>query len=732
MNDVMSSLQDMSIPQRHTAPLQPEEPPSVWSPEAFDQFHGPNAGQPRALTSMGIVTRQEEQYEEVEQEDFNAYQDDGPPEVSTYVHRMENRLRLMQQQQCPDSAYSSFAPDDTGPPPPRKNSPLPPSDHADADDFGVRDATRRALKNRKSAYELGREALNRTFTTKTTSTTAQSTSTQSTNHSLMSGASAGAFSATSAGSLAKRKFGRKASIKGRPMSVMETRSFAGSRLGLAEERPESPFTGVTYHSSHASRPSVTRGDSDQTQASGTGPLGGLYAPKAKKSGFFKKMTDTFKTSAATARSTIASRAESRSGSRPASRAGNALNNGITGIAGGMTAPASSAARDMGLGGTNDWVQVRRDVNRSNSLSKNERQERAERCEMHDIVVINPVDELRECIEGDEGLDGLPVVEPMDFSNCNLALVDKNARFISNLPPMMTPASLAQGYVCRPYRSDVQRLRAIFTWVSERIAWEEDFEGSIDLRRVIQAKRGSSEEIAVLVLEMCSSVGLHAEVIRGYLKSPGEMLDLDMVARPNHFWNAVIVDGEWRIMDCALANPTNPRRSWYSSASSQVAEGWWFLARPTEICYTHVPLLPEQQHICPPIPHEVLMALPLACPPFFKNNLNLSGFDTALLHLENLEMAQVHVTVPEDVECIAEVEAKAYARDADGDFFESGDVVTKRALAQADWVDGVKHITIKALLPGDEGQATLKVYAGKRGLRVRPPILLSPCEPNHRY
>jgi hypothetical protein len=389
----------------------------------------------------------------------------------------------------------------------------------------------------------------------------------------------------------------------------------------------------------------------------------------------------------------------------------------TGIAGGTA--MQSNARDMGLGGSVDWVQVRRDVNRSNSLSKNERVERADRCTLMDIPVLNPVEILYDSAEGDEGLDGLPITEPTDFTGTNLALVDKNTRFINNIPLGSTPAAMAQGYVCRPYRSDVQRLRARFTWVSERICWEEDFEGEMDTKLVLQNKRGCSQEIAILVAEMCAAVGLHAEVVRGYLKTPGEPLDLESVARPNHFWNAVIVEGEWRIMDCSLAGPSNPKRAWYSDVGSQTADVWYFLARPMEICYTHVPLLPEQQHICPPQPHEVLMALPCACPTYFKHRLQVVDFDTSLLNLDNLEMVHIYISVPEDVECVAEVEAKSITQDADGDFFESGDIVKKPALAQAEWIAGQKRYTIKALLPGDEGHGVLKVYAGPRGLMVRP-------------
>jgi transglutaminase/protease-like cytokinesis protein 3 len=443
-------------------------------------------------------------------------------------------------------------------------------------------------------------------------------------------------------------------------------------------------------------------------------LGGLVAPKPKKSGFFKKIIESAKTGAANARSSIAA----GEGSRPSVPSNSMMPPGVSSVAGGFgSSSCRDAASEMGLGGGNagiDWVQVRRDVNRSNSLSRIERVERKERCQMMDHPAISPVDELYENCDGDEGADGNPVAEPTNFQAVNLSLVDKNARFINSLPPMTNPVSLATGFVCRPYRSDVQRLRAIFTWVSEKITWEEDCETDVDSRRVLQTKRGCAEEVAVLVLEMCAAVGIQAEIIRGYLKTPGEVPEVGIMPRPNHWWNAVMVDGEWRFIDCSLAAPSNPRRMLYSSAG-QVAESWWFLARPTEICWTHVPEHHHQQHLCPPIAHEVLLALPCACPPYFKNGLEMVDYDTSLIRIEDLELVHVKFTVPSDIECVAEVESRAFERDMDGDFFESGEVVKKRALAQAEWVGGRKRYTVKALLPGDEGHGVLKIYAGKRGL-----------------
>ena len=725
MDDVMSSLHDMAMRRNDSSPSPEQEqaPLDPWSPEAFEELRvNPNTRRHcRPRSSLGIASSQRET-ESFQNDDGYGIPNykEGPPEVCDYVERMEDRLRSMGAN-SPRPTDELFLPDDpTGPPPapPPKNSPYQPRTQSSLGmSESVSGSTKSSyrLKNRKSAYELGRSMLDRTFTTKSSATNSSSgvqsvatngtTSTQRTGQSLMSGYSAGGFSATSAGSLARRKWG--SISKSRPLGAVDNRQDAllGLNGGVSTTRPQTP----SHYSSNQSRPGSSAGlNYPGSAVDSGGMLGGLTTPKSKKSGFFKKLVESAKTGAASARSSIAAGQVDT----PRSPIKNILPNGVTAIAGG------SAARDKGIAGGKteiDWVQVRRDVNRSNSLSRNERSERIEKCQMMDYPVMAPVESLLEAAEGDEGADGMPIQYPTDFHAVNLQLVDKSARFVNSLPAMTNSASLTQGYVCRPYRSDVQRLRAIFTWVSEKVAWEEDFEGEVDSRRVIQMRRGCSEEIAVLVSEMCSSVGLHAEIVRGYLKSPGEPIECASNPRPNHWWNAVIVDGSWRIMDCSLASPTNPKRGRYSSTGSQVAEHGFFLARPMEICYTHVPSKFGQQHICPPIAPDILLALPCACPPYFRNNIQMIDYDTSLLRIENLELVHIQLTVPADTECVAEVESSSYARDADGDVFESGETTTNRALAQAEWVKGQKRYTVKALLPGDSGHGTLKVYAGKRGL-----------------
>ncbi|EGX52711.1 hypothetical protein AOL_s00007g494 [Orbilia oligospora ATCC 24927] len=720
MDDVMSSLEEMSVVDSG------KKSPIPFSPDDYDNLSGSSATAIRSHTSQGFrgdTRRGFGSFDGIEIS-ANPQRNHG---ISNFVERMEaslidqgsssyysstdetfDQIRQLKQQQNmgrPNSVMMTARPGSS-----QKS-----------------DVNMNANPKRRSVWDFDRQPnLSRQSTLQSNSSSAvfstTSNSTAATSASIMSGMSAGGFSATSAGSFIRHK-------QRAAMGIPENGPHPLSHQ-LAPQQP-GPFSalspmesqmvtnsGIVFHSANVNPQSVPRAQTwGNNINSGNGGLGGLSTlnanPMKKKGGFFKKILATAKASTATARSMAAS-------PTPESDSGYGTL-GMTGIAGGNISIASQSQ---------DWVQVRRDVARSNTISHNERLERQEKQEMMDQFTLRPIEFMEEECEGDEALDGGIVELPADFTGVNMTQVDKAARFIGSLPSGTTPAILANSHICRPHRSDVQRLRAMFTWVAEKLAWERptglghDSPGNIDYnkdcRRVIQSLKATTEEVTIMFMQMCHSVGIGCEIIRGYLKVPGETAEtVDAVPRANHFWNAIVIDNEWRIIDASLASPTHPKRGLYSSAPNNMADSHYFLMRPLHACFTHIPLTPQHQHLVPPMPHSVLMALPCASAGFFRNGIQLINFDTSLLRVEDLEIVQIDFQVPIDVECIAEVEAKGFAIDADGDVFESGDIVKKGALAQVAWEGPLGNIQktyrVKAVLPGDEGHGILKVYAGPRGL-----------------
>ncbi|KAK9462690.1 uncharacterized protein V1516DRAFT_647436 [Lipomyces oligophaga] len=370
-----------------------------------------------------------------------------------------------------------------------------------------------------------------------------------------------------------------------------------------------------------------------------------------------------------------------------------------------------------------WIQAQTGMYRAKSLSKHEREDRRRKQALEGLTTLNPLDELYKYLEGDEGIDHRPVENGMDISKLNFATLDKTVRAIS-IPSLSTISSFTLTVLCRPYKSEIQRLRAIFQFCAEQIIWRhqpvdylDDFtsSGPMDSARIFRSKQASAEEMAYLVMSMCDVLQIPCEVVRGYLRPPGmsEATGDDM--RVNHAWNAVVIDNEWRMVDASLASPSHPRRSLYTNCSSTNAEDFYFLTEPNQMLFTHIPQFRSQQHVVPSVRPELLMELPSVCPTMFKYHLVLNDFDQSLLRVTGSEIVQIDVQTSLDVDLVSEVEVRGYCVDTDGDLMESGEVEKRRALTQPYWVHGQRFCRIKASLPAEERSGILKIYAGQRGL-----------------
>ena len=189
---------------------------------------------------------------------------------------------------------------------------------------------------------------------------------------------------------------------------------------------------------------------------------------------------------------------------------------------------------------------------------------------------------------------------------------------------ITPASLAQQltFSCS---NDMQKVRAIFYWITENIAYrtkpvrsrKKSSPDVIEETDDTMALKPLDERVAETVLEnrvavcdgyarlfktLCSYSGIRSEVINGYART--EASKKIQRFRPNHSWNAVWIDSAWQLLDVTWASGYI---SWHGGDFVRHLDEQYFLSSPEQFIREHYPddlhwtlmedppLMPEFRH-----------------------------------------------------------------------------------------------------------------------------------------
>ncbi|HMG68793.1 MAG TPA: transglutaminase domain-containing protein, partial [Chitinophagaceae bacterium] len=142
----------------------------------------------------------------------------------------------------------------------------------------------------------------------------------------------------------------------------------------------------------------------------------------------------------------------------------------------------------------------------------------------------------------------------------------------------TPAELAQK-LTSPYKTDIEKVRAIFSWIAQHISYGHDQNTSTSRhsRNHNTNEEGESvdtttaliplnELVAEDVLKkriafcygysrlfqcLCDDAGIPCEVINGYARGDSKRIGTNF--RTNHSWNAVRLDSSWYLVDVTWAS-----------------------------------------------------------------------------------------------------------------------------------------------------------------------------------
>ncbi|MFM7024414.1 MAG: transglutaminase domain-containing protein [Flavobacteriales bacterium] len=112
-------------------------------------------------------------------------------------------------------------------------------------------------------------------------------------------------------------------------------------------------------------------------------------------------------------------------------------------------------------------------------------------------------------------------------------------------------------LCDGLNSEEEKVLAICQWISTNISYDVQAYASGKIEKlspdkILQSKKAVYLGYADLLEAMCMEAGVKCVSIQGYAKT-GRYEPGDIFVLPNHHWNAVFYNGEWHLIDLAMAS-----------------------------------------------------------------------------------------------------------------------------------------------------------------------------------
>ena len=207
---------------------------------------------------------------------------------------------------------------------------------------------------------------------------------------------------------------------------------------------------------------------------------------------------------------------------------------------------------------------------------------------------------------------------------NLVLEDMDKYAIETPANVENSIDKLVKYLIRPASNDMEKARLIFTWVASNIAYDDhgfntgDYSGCSALE-VLENRVSVCEGYSNLLVALGNAAGIKTVKIDGYTKGitykPG-----DRIRDTNHAWNAMLINGTWRLFDvtwaAAYGTAVNGRL-----VSVRQFDDYWFNTAPEEFIFTHLPEDKKWQLLDTPIDRTFFEKMPYASSDYFKLGFN---------------------------------------------------------------------------------------------------------------
>ncbi|XP_013409108.1 hillarin isoform X2 [Lingula anatina] len=216
----------------------------------------------------------------------------------------------------------------------------------------------------------------------------------------------------------------------------------------------------------------------------------------------------------------------------------------------------------------------------------------------------------------------------------------------------------------PCLSDLEKVRAIFRWITVKDLNVIEFDETVVEDTPLGLLRGikyGTETYHVLFMRLCSYAGLHCVEIKGKSKSvgyePGMKFRDDMF---NNTWNAVLVDRQWRLVQCnwgarhLVLNKDNEAAPAVEKSEKRrdkiryQYDEHYFLTDPEEFIMEFMADDPDWQLLPTPITIKEFEELPFVRSVFFHFGMNFLDNPKSVIYTNTRGGAEVKIRVSADI------------------------------------------------------------------------------------
>ncbi|RLV93294.1 Cytokinesis protein 3 [Spathaspora sp. JA1] len=341
----------------------------------------------------------------------------------------------------------------------------------------------------------------------------------------------------------------------------------------------------------------------------------------------------------------------------------------------------------------DWATFKMHINRMNSLTSQEKQARTKRVVREEgNLIIKPLDYVSE-INTNETVGEIIAFDNSDVKYSKVASFMDHYNHTSDMNDMISDISV------KFHGSKLNQIRCVMLHMCKFHIIEETNKISMlkpKLKDVQYKGEASIYQINYLCKKILDALRIPSEIIPGFWKKPNEFYHNEQFVI-NHCWLSVLVNDSYRIMDIY-----NFKHGNICNLSNKYNEFYW-LAEPLAVVSTHIPSIIDLQHVIPPIDPNIAFYLPRTYSGFYNNHLSFKNFNNALTRLKDLEIFELELEIPYDVELFTLVKTSKIT-------------TNELSLSQIKWVNHKRIAKIKAILPEKESIGVLQIFSGAKGLQ----------------